>query len=131
MRRTIIAAALILLLFTSCATARRPQALAFTIDHIDEDGSLALSLSHDTLLAGGYRHGDWVSLEVGGVIVDALVAESAHTLYPTLVATQTGLHLHMPQAIQAGAAGLVRPSSYTGKQHNSSVSLSGSFVFTF
>lgn len=131
MKRLIIAGALTVILLTSCATARRPQALAFTIDQVDASGSITLSLDQDALVGGGYRLGDWVSLEIGGVMVDAVVAEGPHQVYPTVVAYEGGVRLYLPRAIAAGSGGVLRPSPSRGRQPNTAVSLSGSFVFTF
>jgi hypothetical protein len=131
MKRTLIAPLLIVMLLTSCATTGRPQALAFTIEEVGSRGVVTLSLDEDALVGGGYRLGDWVSLEIDGVIIDALVAEGPHQSYMTVVASEEGLQLHLPRTIEAGASGIVRPSSYRERRHDSPVKLSGSFVFTF
>jgi hypothetical protein len=131
MKRAIIAQVLVVLLLTSCATTGRPEALAFTIDEVGGGGATTLSLDGDALERGGYRLGDWVSLDLDGVLIDALVAEGPHQTYVTVVAGKEGVTLHLPGAIEAGAKGILRPSTYKGRPHDPSVNLSGSFVFTF
>ncbi len=131
MKRLSIALLIILALLTSCATATRPQALPFTIG--EQGGAMVatLSVGSEALAHSGYRSGDWVRLEIDGVTLRALIADAPHRLYPTVVASEHTSILSLPTAIESGATGVLRLSPYDERQGGSSVSLSGSFVFTF
>lgn len=131
MKRAIIAQVLVVLLLTSCATTGRPEALAFTFSEQSSAMVATLSVGSEELAQSGYRSGDWVRLEIDGITLRALIADTPHRLFPTVVASEHTSRLYLPTAIESGTDGVLRLSPYDERQGNPSVNLSGSFVFTF
>ncbi len=131
MKRLSIVLLIILTAFTSCATAKRPQALPFTITEGRGAAVATLSVTREELTQSGYRNGDWVRLEIDGIALRALIADEPHRLYPTIVASARTSRLHLPTAIESGAHATLRLSPSEERPGGSTVSLSGSFVFTF
>lgn len=131
MKRLSIVLLITLTVLTSCTTAKRPQALPFTIDEQRCAMVATLSVGSEELAQSGYRSGDWVRLEIEGITLRALIADAPHRLYPTVVAGEHASILYLPTAIESGAEGVLRLSPSDERQGGSAVSLSGSFVFTF
>lgn len=131
MKRLSIVLLITLTVLTSCTTAKRPQALPFTIDEQRCAMVATLSVGSEELAHRGYRRGDWVRLEIEGITLRALIADAPHRLYPTVVAREHTSILYLPTAIESGAEGVLRLSPSDERQGGSAVSLSGSFVFTF
>ena len=131
MKRLSIVLLITLTVLTSCTTAKRPQALPFTIDEQSSAMVATLSVGSEELAQSGYRSGDWVRLEIEGITLRALIADAPHRLYPTVVAGEHASILYLPTAIESGAEGVLRLSPSDERQGGSAVSLSGSFVFTF
>ncbi|HOQ95203.1 MAG TPA: hypothetical protein PLB37_08315 [Sphaerochaeta sp.] len=131
MKRLSIVLLITLTVLTSCTTAKRPQALPFTIDEQRCAMVATLSVGSEELAHSGYRSGDWVRLEIEGITLRALIADAPHRLYPTVVAREHTSILYLPTAIESGAEGVLRLSPSDERQGGSAVSLSGSFVFTF
>jgi len=131
MKRLSIAVLAILMVLTSCATAGRPQALPFSVTERKDAVVATLSVGGEELSRSGYRSGDWVRLEIDGIALRALIADAPHRLYPTIVASEHTSRLYLPTAIETEAAGVLRLAPSDERQGGSSVSLSGSFIFTF
>ncbi len=131
MKRMILALTVTTLILSSCATSRRAQVLPFSVIEEKSGQFFALSLTFDSLTESGYRIGDWVQLDIDGVVIHALIADSPHHSYPTVVRAGDTVQVLLPSAFASGSSGTLRPSLYQGQKPASSVSLSGSFVFTF
>ncbi|MCK9547570.1 MAG: hypothetical protein RBS49_01225 [Sphaerochaeta sp.] len=131
MKHISIALLVFVLVLTSCATSQRPQALPFSIGERATAMVATLSVGREELAQSGYRSGDWVRLEIDGIALRALLADEPHRLFTTLVASEHTSRLYLPDAIEAGKDGILRLSPPDDRQHTSSVSLSGSFIFTF
>ena len=131
MKRLSIVLLITLTVLTSCTTAKRPQALPFTID--EQGGAMVatLSVGIEELAHSGYRRGDWVRLEIEGITLRALIADAPHRLYPTVVASEQASHLYLPMGIESGASGVLRLAPHDERHDGSPIRLTGSFVFTF
>ncbi len=131
MKRVIIPIILVSLLLAGCATRPpKPQALAFRAEVYGDQTILTLPLGQQTLLESGYREGDWLDLTFDGVVLRVLYATEPKYNQPTLVASELQSVIHLPTAIKAseqGVLSIARPE----QGGNTSLHLSGSFVFTF
>jgi hypothetical protein len=130
MKRIVLLFSIALLLFSGCATAsKRPQNVNFTAHNTVQEPLFTLSVGEQDLQEAGYRQGDWVELVFDEFYLRALIAASAHTRYTTLVPSEGGMALYLPTAITEKQRGTLIYA--IDRKPTSSVSLSGSFVFTF
>lgn len=132
MKRFLLLSALsALMLLTSCAsTSRTPGPLAVKVTEAVNSPLLVLSISENDLYQAGYKNGDWVLIELDGMLIKALLSTSASQQVTTLVAGPTNSVLYTPTAIRQGSSGLVIPYRPQQERAQSSVSFSGNFVFT-
>jgi hypothetical protein len=132
MKRFLLLATLVaLMLFTSCtSTSHRPKPLAVEVTKEVDSPLLVLSINENDLYQAGYKNGDWVLIELDGMLIKALLASSASQQTTTLVAGPTSSFLYTPTAIRQGSSGLLIPYRPQQEREQSSVSFSGSFVFT-
>lgn len=130
MNRKIVSLALLsIVLFTSC-TSTKPKPLDIQVIKAADKPLLQLSVSENDLIQAGYRQGDWVLIEMGGVLVKALVSDRAMNQTTTLVAGPTSSYLYTPTEIEDGSSGVLFPYTRQEEQAQSSVSFSGNFIFS-
>jgi hypothetical protein len=118
-----------LLLLTSCTTVQRAKPLPLQVEGKPVTEMLTISLSQAELLASGYTVGQWVLLEIEGVVLKAQIASSPNAGTTTLVPGEKDSTLYAPLAIREGGTGVMVPYREPADA-SSSVSFSGSFVFT-
>ena len=130
-RFRLLAALSALMLLTSCArTSRTRGPVAINVIEAVNSPLLVLALSESDLYQAGYKNGDWVLIELDGMLIKALLSTSASQQATTLVAGPTNSVLYTPTAIRQGSSGLVIPYRPKQERAQSSVSFSGNFVFT-
>ncbi len=132
MKRFLLLSALsALMLLTSCtSTSHRPKPLAVKVSENVKSPLLVLSINENDLYQAGYKTGDWVLIELDGIVIKALLSDSASQQTTTLVAGPTHSSLYTPTAIRQGSSGLIIPYRPQQERGQSSVSFSGNFVFT-
>ena len=118
-----------LLLLASCTTTQRAKPLSLEVEGKPVTEMLTISLSEAELLEAGYTYGQWVLLEIEGVVLKAKIARAPVAGVSTLVPRQEASTLYAPMAIKEGGKGLMVPYREPSGP-SSSVSFSGSFVFT-
>ncbi len=119
------------MLLTSCAsTSHTPGSVAVKVTEAVNSPLLVLSISKNDLYQAGYKHGDWVLIELEGMLIKALLSDSASQQTTTLVAGPTSSVLYTPTAIRQGSSGLIIAYRPQQERVQSSVSFSGNFVFT-
>lgn len=128
-RKILFLALLAVMLFTSC-TSTKPKSLALEVVNATDRPLFQLSVSENDLLQAGYRQGDWVLIELGGMLIKALVSDRAMHQTTTLVAGPTSSYLYTPTAIENGSSGILFPYAQQEEKAQSSVSFSGNFVFS-
>lgn len=128
-RKILFLALLAVVLFTSC-TSTKPKSLALEVVNTTDRPLFQLSVSENDLLQAGYRQGDWVLIELGGMLIKALVSDRAMHQTTTLVAGPTSSYLYTPTAIENGSSGILFPYTRQEEKAQSSVSFSGNFVFS-
>ncbi len=119
-----------LLLLASCTTTKRAQNLPLEVAGKPVSEMLSISLGEEDLLKAGYTYGQWVLLEIQGVVLKARIASAPVAGVSTLVPHENTSTLYAPLAIKEGGTGIIVPYQEPSGT-SSSVRLSGSFVFTF
>jgi hypothetical protein len=124
----ILATALVLL--TSCATARKPDAVPLSITESPHEQLLVLSVNRGMLQDAGYSLGDIVTIELEGMLIHARYSLEAREGYTTLVATEEYSLLHLPKELQEGSTGILFPYQKDSSKINTKLNVTGNFVFT-
>lgn len=118
-----------LLLLASCTTTQKAKPISLGVTEKPVTEMLTISLSETELLEAGYTYGEWVLLEIEGIVLKAKIATAPAAGVSTLVPRQHSSTLYAPTAIKEGGKGLMVPYREPSGP-SSSVSFSGSFVFT-
>ena len=118
-----------LLLLASCTTTQRAKPISLEVTGKPVTEMLTISLSEAELFEAGYTYGQWVLLEIEGVVLKAKIAPAPAALTSTLVPHEETSTLYAPLAIKEGGKGIMAPYREPSGP-SSSVSFSGSFVFT-
>nr|WP_321261735.1 hypothetical protein [uncultured Sphaerochaeta sp.] len=119
-----------LLLLTSCATVRKPDAVPLSITESPAKQLLRLSVNRGMLQDAGYSLGDIVTIELEGMLIHARYSLEAREGYTTLVATEEYSLLHLPKELQEGSTGILFPYRKDSSKINTKLNVTGSFVFT-
>lgn len=122
--------ATVLLLLTSCATTRKPDAVPLSITESPAKQLLRLSVNRGMLQDAGYSLGDIVTIELEGILIHARYSLEAREGYTTLVATEEYSLLHLPKELQEGSTGILFPYRKDSSKINTKLNVTGSFVFT-
>ncbi|NCC11996.1 MAG: hypothetical protein EOM32_01345 [Spirochaetia bacterium] len=118
-----------LLLLASCTTAKRAQSIPLEVAGMPVSEMVSISIGEEDLLEAGYSYGQWVLLEIEGVVLKAQIASAPVARISTLVPHENTSTLYAPLAIKEGGTGIIAPYREPSGP-SSSVHFSGSFVFT-
>lgn len=130
MKRTIGMLILSVLLLSSCtSTARHPQPIELSVKSLVEGHSIRLSLTQAQMAANGWQLGDWALVELDGTLFKVRIADRPLADTVTLVVSYDHADLYLPANLKRTSKGILIPYREKHKT-SSSVSLSGTFVFT-
>ena len=121
-----------LLVLSSCtSTHRRPGPIPLKVVSQKQAQLFTIDITREALETAGYRHGDFILLEIDGIMLRTVYNNVVVNSYITLIADEKQSTLYMPKAVKEGSTGILFLSKPPERQSNSSVSFSGNFVFTF
>ncbi len=121
---------ILLLTLTSCATMKtHPEPVPLNVTKSLQSEVLQLDITKAMLTQAGYQVGDWITLEIGGLLINAKYSESQDSQSTSLVATENGSFLYLPASIEPGSKGILFEYMDPQRDPNTSVHLSGTFYF--